>query len=136
MVEQNQNFLNESKNFIGEQSSRVERYICSGLQDFSPEPGRYDVIWCQWVLMNLTDEDLVAFFQRCQGGLAVDGLIIIKENINSSDEPDFDDEDSSVARPRNLIIDLAKRAGLSCVKEEKQKSMPKDIYEVRMFAFQ
>jgi len=136
MVEQNQKFLNESKNFIGEQSSRVERYICSGLQDFSPEPGRYDVIWCQWVLMNLTDEDLVAFFQRCKAGLAGNGLIIIKENMSSSNEPDFDEEDSSVARPRNLIIDLAKRAGLSCVKEEKQKSMPKDIYEVRMFAFQ
>ena len=25
------------------------------LQDFKPEPGRYSIIWCQWVLGHLTD---------------------------------------------------------------------------------
>lgn len=68
-------------------------------------------------------------------GLRENGVVVVKENVNSSDELDFDEQDSSVTRPRTLIIDLAKRAGLSCVREAKQKSMPKDIYEVRMFAF-
>lgn len=30
---------------------------------------RYDVIWAQWVLLYLTDEDLVSFLQRCKKGL-------------------------------------------------------------------
>jgi len=136
MVEQNQDFLNEAKNFIGEQSSRVERYICSGLQDFSPEPGRYDVIWCQWVIIYLRDDDLIEFLKRCKVGLAENGLMFVKENITDSEQLEHDDNDSSVTRPGSVIIDLARQAGLSCIKEEKQKSMPKDIYEVRMFAFQ
>lgn len=136
MVEQNQNFLNEAKNFIGDESSRVERYMCCGLQEFTPEAGRYDVIWCQWVLMNITDDDLVSVFTKCKKGLAENGIIIVKENISSSEEPEFDEEDCSVTRPRSLILALAKKSGLRCIKEEKQKSMPRDIYEVRMFAFQ
>lgn len=135
MVEQNQTFLDQSRSFIGDHSSRVEHCFCCGLQDFAPEAGRYDVIWCQWVLIYLTDDDLVNFFQRCKQGLTENGVIVVKENINSSDELDFDEQDCSVTRPRTLIVDLAKRAGLSCVREEKQNSMPKDIYEVRMFAF-
>ena len=34
---------------------RLERFICSGLQDFTPEAGRYDAIWSQWVLGHLHD---------------------------------------------------------------------------------
>ena len=29
------------------------------LQEFDPEPGRYDIIWCQWVLGHLTDGKLI-----------------------------------------------------------------------------
>ena len=35
--------------------SRVGCFFSEGLQDFVPEVGRYDVIWCQWVLSHLTD---------------------------------------------------------------------------------
>ena len=35
----------------------------------SDRSARYDVIWAQWVLLYLTDEDLVAFLQRCKKGL-------------------------------------------------------------------
>jgi hypothetical protein len=38
----------------------------SGLQDFSPEPKTYDLIWCQWVLGHLTDEDLIDFLKSCK----------------------------------------------------------------------
>ena len=30
---------------------------------------RYDTIWAQWVLLYLTDDDLVSFFERCKKGL-------------------------------------------------------------------
>ena len=136
MVELTQSFLDEAKSFIGPESSRVERFICCGLQQFSPEPQRYDVIWCQWVLGHLTDDDLVAFFQRCRAGLAEDGILVIKENICSSDEAELDDKDSSYMRCRRLFLELMDRAELSVVNEEVQKAFPKDLYEVRMFAVQ
>ena len=42
--------------------------------------------------------DLVSFLQRCILGLVPNhGVIIVKENV-STDEDDFDDEDSSVTR--------------------------------------
>ncbi|CAK8997715.1 N-terminal Xaa-Pro-Lys N-methyltransferase 1-B (Alpha N-terminal protein methyltransferase 1A-B) (Methyltransferase-like protein 11A-B) (X-Pro-Lys N-terminal protein methyltransferase 1A-B) (NTM1A-B) [Durusdinium trenchii] len=49
----------------------------------SPEGNwlRYDVIWAQWVLLYLTDEDLVAFLQRCKKGLRPNGMIFVKENV-------------------------------------------------------
>ena len=47
-------------------ATKIGHLICSGLQDFTPSDGAYDVIWCQWVLGHLTDEDLVAFFKRAK----------------------------------------------------------------------
>ena len=134
MVELNQQFLNEAPKFLGDKAAKVDRYICCGLQNFTPELGRYDVIWCQWVLGHLTDEDLVDFFKRCQKGLAVNGIVVVKENFTSSGEVEFDDQDSSYTRPRSLLIELLNKSGLQIIKEEKQKGFPKDIYDVRMFA--
>jgi len=135
MVELTQSFLDEARTFIGEESARVDRMICSGLQQFTPEPGRYDVIWCQWVLGQLTDDDLLAFLERCRQGLTKNGLLVLKENVSSGDV-EFDDTDSSYTRPRQLIVDIVQRANFRVVKEETQKQFPSDLYQVRMFAAQ
>jgi len=34
------------------------------LQDFTPEEGRYDVIWIQWCIGQLPDDDFISFFNR------------------------------------------------------------------------
>ena len=134
MVELCQEFLDQAPQFIGEESKRVERRVCCGLQDFIPEEGRYDVIWCQWVLGHLTDTDLVTFFQRCQKGINKNGLIFVKENIASSKTTEFDEEDSSFTRTYGDLVNLFSQAGLTIVKEEKQKNFPKEIFCVKMFA--
>lgn len=134
MVELNQKFLDAAPSFIGQDANRVESFFCSGLQDFTPEPGRYDVIWCQWVLGHLTDDHLVEFFQRCQKGLTEDGVLIVKENVNSSNETDFDDLDSSFTRSKEDYLSAMKKSGLTILKEEKQKGFPKGLYTVFMFA--
>ena len=90
------------------------------MQDFTPEEGKYDLIWCQWVLGHLTDgemctpsghqcplfkenpvysaDHLVAFFQRCLKGLSPGGgLIVVKENVADTGAV-FDEQDSSVTR--------------------------------------
>lgn len=45
-----EDFLAKAKTYLGEEGRRVRNYFCCGLQDFSPEPGSYDVIWIQWVI--------------------------------------------------------------------------------------
>jgi protein N-terminal methyltransferase len=40
--------------------------FCKGLQDFCPEPGKYNIIWCQWVLSHINNNDLIKFFQNCR----------------------------------------------------------------------
>ena len=71
----------------------------------------FDVIWCQWCLGHLSDDELVAFFRRSKEALRspgkgtseLDGLIVVKENLCSeaiSGEPRtvFDASDSSLTR--------------------------------------
>ena len=134
MVDVNVAFLEEARRYVGTESSKVDRYICSSLHEFVPEPGRYDAIWCQWVLMQLHDEDLVDFLRRCKAGLTDRGLIFVKENVGSFEVSEFDEKDSSWTRPRNIWLQLMSKAGLKVVKEEKQKKFPKDLYAVNMFA--
>lgn len=66
MVEQNANFLEKAKSYLGEKClKQIGEFYSQGLQDFKPERGKYDVIWMQWVLGHLTDEDLINFLKVC-----------------------------------------------------------------------
>lgn len=66
MVEQNPDFLDQAKSYLGEtRLLKVEHFFQSGLQEFSPEKCRYDIIWIQWVLGYLTDSDLIEFLRSC-----------------------------------------------------------------------
>lgn len=67
MVEQNPSFLEQAKSYLGEKRlERIGEFFQMGLQDFFPEKRKYDVIWIQWVLGHLTDEDLITFLKACQ----------------------------------------------------------------------
>lgn len=50
MVDVTEDFLTKARSYLGEEGRRVRNYFCCGLQDFSPEPNSYDVIWIQWVI--------------------------------------------------------------------------------------
>ncbi|TFK30000.1 methyltransferase domain-containing protein [Coprinopsis marcescibilis] len=100
----------------------------------------YDIIWCQWCLGHLSDEDLVAFFVRCQAALKPQrrSLIVVKENL-CSDLPDskpltiFDDQDSSLTRSDLAWKVLFKQAGLKIVREKVQEGLPEGLYTVKMY---
>ncbi|XP_042868161.1 N-terminal Xaa-Pro-Lys N-methyltransferase 1-like [Penaeus japonicus] len=134
LVEQCQNFIDKAReSFKG--SKKVTEFYCVGLQNFNPEPNTYDVIWCQWVLGHLTDTDLEDFFRRMAQGLKPNGVIVVKENVASSGEVEFDEVDSSVTRPESEILDIVERAELKVLKNTKQPNFPKGLYEVKMFCF-
>ena len=134
MIDVNQSFLDAAPAYVGPTSQRVERFICCSLHQFDPEVGRYDAFWCQWVLGQLTEPDLILFLQRCRSALAPGGLIFFKENMASGNDVEFDERDNAWTRPRSRWLDIIARAGLCVVAEQKQPKFPKDLYDVHMFA--
>lgn len=119
-------------------SGRVDRFIHSGLQSFHPESGRYDVIWCQWVLGHLTDEDLVAFLKRSLAAVEPkQGWVVVKENLASgTDDYILDEEDSSVTRSEQCWKRLFNQAGARIVREQMQTGFPSDLFKVKTFVIQ
>lgn len=132
LVEQSKIFVDEATAYIG-QSTKIGNLYNVGLQDFKIA-FQYDVIWCQWVLSHLTDEDLLNFFQTCKKGLAHNGVIVVKENIASSGTREVDEVDSSVTRPLAHMYNIFKQAGLVCILDRTQTKMPRGLYLVKMFA--
>nr|XP_056716554.1 N-terminal Xaa-Pro-Lys N-methyltransferase 1 [Euleptes europaea] len=133
MVDVTEDFLNKAKTYLGEEGRRVRNYFCCGLQDFSPEPGAYDVIWIQWVIGHLTDDDLSSFLKRCRLGLQPNGLIVIKDNM-AQEGVIMDDVDSSVCRDLDVVCKIIRRAGLNLLAQEKQENFPDEIYHVYTLA--
>ena len=67
LVEQNKAFLEKAVEYVSceGRGGYKSKFFCSGLQNFVPQPETYDVIWCQWVLGQLTDTHLIELFKRC-----------------------------------------------------------------------
>ena len=61
---------------------------------------RYDLIWVQWVLLYLTDSDLLLVLRRLRLALKPGGLMIVKENCmrRSSGQPGWTDQKESLKK--------------------------------------
>ncbi|CAH0691802.1 unnamed protein product [Spodoptera exigua] len=133
LVEQDEKFLKTAKEFIGYDDEKLGTLYQSSLQSFKPEK-KYDVIWCQWVTGHLKDYDLIDFFERCRMSLNTNGVMVVKENVTTSTEIEYDENDSSVARPMELLQILFSEAKLKTVKTDIQQGFPPEIYPVHSFA--
>lgn len=137
LVEQDANFVQKANEYLylnGVRLPFVGTLYNEGLQNFTPEPAKYDIIWCQWVLGHLTDADLLAFFRRCIDGLAANGCIIVKENATATDDFAIDAVDSSVTRSLKITKTLLEAAGLRVFKLIKQKDFIQGLFPVYMIA--
>lgn len=88
----------------------VGRIYNIGLEEWRPDDSDsdaaagYDLIWNQWCLGHLTDDQLQAYLQRCGTALSraedgtVKGVIVVKENMSTAGEDRFDPLDSSITR--------------------------------------
>uniref|UniRef100_UPI00398EF0F1 N-terminal Xaa-Pro-Lys N-methyltransferase 1 n=1 Tax=Pristiophorus japonicus TaxID=55135 RepID=UPI00398EF0F1 len=133
MVDVTEGFLAKAKAHLGEEADRVDNYYCCGLQDFTPQPQRYDVIWIQWVIGHLTDEHLTQFLKRCQKGLRPNGIVCVKDNVSQEGVIE-DDVDSSVCRDLGALRTIVRLAGLQVLAEERQDNFPDEIYQVYSLA--
>ena len=128
MVEPVEKFAQEAKaaNLAGK--GLVGNVYVTGLENWQPQE-QYDLIWHQWCLGHLTDEQLVAHLKRCKKAMTVDGWIIVKENISSNrDGTDiFDETDSSVTRSHEKYQAIFKEADVRLMKTEIQRGFAKGL---------
>ncbi|ETK91670.1 hypothetical protein L915_04801 [Phytophthora nicotianae] len=138
MVEQSPRLLRGVPQYLGAIETlraRVRDLYCMGLQDFEPAAASYDLIWMQWVLVHLTDLDLVRYLKRCKKALTPNGFIVIKENVFQTSEPyDLDRDDSSITRSAVYYKSIFQQAGLTLLAERRQRHFPEELYPVKMYA--
>ncbi|KAL5511207.1 hypothetical protein ACEPAH_4422 [Sanghuangporus vaninii] len=104
----------------------------------------FDVIWCQWCLGHLTDDQLAEFLKRCKESLRckskgfseMEGVIIVKENTCPEKQLGvprivFDSDDSTLTRSDLAWKRVFSSAGLRIMKEELQKGFPEGLYPVK-----
>ncbi|XP_053602494.1 N-terminal Xaa-Pro-Lys N-methyltransferase 1-A-like [Plodia interpunctella] len=133
VIEPDEKFIKEIPEFVGPMKIKLGSLYKLGLQEFIPDK-KYDVIWNQWVLGYLTDDDLVSYLIRCKNALAENGVVVIKENVTTSGNVEKDEVDSSVTRSLKQYLKLFKTAHLKRIKQSKQTNFPNGIYPVYMFA--
>jgi protein N-terminal methyltransferase len=80
------------------EKGRIGDIFTVGLEDWRPERGHYGLIWNQWCVGHLKDEQLVAYLKRCGAALSSGGWVVVKENLSTGHEDVFDPVDSSVTR--------------------------------------
>ena len=116
-------------------NGRLGEMYVTGLEDWKPEQ-RYDLIWNQWCLGHLTDEQLVSYFKRCSKALIKGGWIVVKENVSTNkDGADvFDEVDSSVTRTDKKFRKIFEEAQLLVLKTQVQLGLPKHLFPVRCYA--
>nr|POE77723.1 alpha n-terminal protein methyltransferase 1 [Quercus suber] len=117
-----------------------------GLAEWTPEVdeqsdgrgARYDLVWNQWCVGQLTDAQLTAYLASLPAVLAPGGWIVVKENLsNDAAGCDvYDETDSSVTRTDAKFRALFAEARLRVVASELQRGLPKELYPVRSYALQ
>lgn len=137
LVEQDARFLQQAKQELP--AARVGSCVCASLQDaLRPSGSKYDVVWVQWVLNYLTDDDLVAFLERAAAALNLASprcCIVVKEtHVREGHAEWLDEQDAGLCRTRAGFETLFERAGLVIRQQELEQGMPQGLLPVRMWA--
>jgi protein N-terminal methyltransferase len=110
---------------------KIKNIYKSSLQDFT-FPTKYNVIWIQWCVENLNDDDLINFLTKCSNNLQENGIIIVKENIISKGTK-FWEEDFSKIRSDIVFKQIFQKSGLKIKQHFHHPNWPKDLLKVSIF---
>ena len=96
LVEKDKKFIDKCKVKFSS-NDKIKKIYMESLENFKFER-KYDLIWMQWCLENLEDEDLEPFIKKCYDNLNEDGIIIVKENLynveGEGEEEEEEEEDN------------------------------------------
>ncbi|XP_010537339.2 PREDICTED: alpha N-terminal protein methyltransferase 1 [Tarenaya hassleriana] len=115
------------------ETHKATNFFCVPLQEFTPAAGRYDVIWVQWCIGHLTDDDFVSFFNRAKASLKPGGFFVLKENVARSGFV-LDKDDRSITRSDIYFKELFRRCGLHLYRTKDQNGLPEELFAVKMYA--
>uniref|UniRef100_A0A6B2G2Y8 Alpha N-terminal protein methyltransferase 1 n=1 Tax=Myxobolus squamalis TaxID=59785 RepID=A0A6B2G2Y8_MYXSQ len=83
LVDASKKFINTAKESL--KRFKNYRYFVQDIERFIPQPRKYDIIWAQWVLGYLSDDEFSRFLTRCAAALSSPScFIVIKDNINTT----------------------------------------------------
>lgn len=111
---------------------KLGSFYQQGMQQFSFER-KYDVIWIQWVIGHLTDNDFISFLLKCKENLKANGVIVIKDNACDKHGFWLDKADYSVARSVNYYDALFQHAGFEAILTQKFTDFPPTMLPIFKF---
>jgi protein N-terminal methyltransferase len=135
LMEQDEKFCQKCKEiFLG--NSKIKNIFQSSFQNFvfqkENEQLKYDVIWIQWCVENIDDQDLITFLTKCRNALNPKGLVIVKENIVGKGTL-FVPEDFSRVRSDVIFRNVFTASGFRIIKHFHHPNWPKDMMKVSVF---
>jgi len=136
LVESSPRLISAAPDYIGDPHASQCRFLCTGLQDFEPASGSFDLIWIQWCIGYLNDVDYIPFLRKMGRSLRKGGIICLKDNTCTDEAFVVDTDDSSLTRSLPYHLALAEKAGLRVLLQSKQEDFPDDIFQVPMVAFE
>ncbi|BAB09152.1 unnamed protein product [Arabidopsis thaliana] len=111
----------------GSETHKATNFFCVPLQEFTPAAGRYDVIWVQWCIGHLTDNDFVSFFNRAKDLFWIKRIIASPDRIHTSN--------SSFANVGYISIEQRNlQSFLQNHNFQDQKGLPQELFAVKMYA--
>eukprot|EP00906_Rhabdomonas_costata_P026290 RCo037449 len=100
------------------------KYVEASLRDVRLPREAYDLICVQWVLMYLSDRDIVRLLRQAGLALKPNGVLYIKENFNYNEPGAVDVRDAKITRPQWYWESLFDRADLRVLKVARQQQWP------------
>ena len=132
VIEPVEHFLSKAKEYLADADAKVN-FLLLPLQEMEVQPNRYDVVWIQWCIGHLTDDDCVEFLRTCSKSLKPMGMIVVKEN-NARRGFVLDKEDSSITRSDSYLVQLFNKAGLRLLQSSVEDDLPQGLFVVRAYA--
>jgi len=147
MFEKNEKFVEKCKEMF-KNIPKIKNIYLSSLEQFDFKH-KYDLIWIQWCLENLEDEDLIPFLKKCKDNLCENGKIIVKENYyffdNSEDNNDknlhyinyeYSKEDFSKQRLDSFYINLFINMGFKIINHFINPNWPNKIMPLIVYVLE
>ena len=143
MFEREKNFINYlNKKYKNNKKINV---FTNSLQNFGNNKNiinnKYNCIWIQWCLENLSKNDINKFLKKCEKILDNKGIIIIKENCiiniknnnNNNNKNLFAEEDFSELRSLNFYLNIIKKNKFKIIKYGINENWPKKLIPLYYF---
>ncbi|CAE8698925.1 unnamed protein product [Polarella glacialis] len=78
LVEMSAKWLQIARSYVGVADRCT--FVNARLEEYEPPAASFDVIWVQWTLQYLIDEDVVGLLSRLGAALTDQGVLVLKEN--------------------------------------------------------